>query len=339
MYLASFRYRDRDALGARVSDSHLIDLAEAAKAYGDGMAAAAAFSDMHAFIEAGPTAQRQAEQLLAAYRNAPDKVAAISLTEISWHPPVRRPGKICCIALNNSASDSRRISGPNHPMFFLKPRSCLVGHEQDIVVRPHYGGLHPEPELAVVLGRTAKDLDPRSALDAVFGYSIINDITGNEMRAQDRVHYYALYASKENPDQVERREQHLSYTARYKGSDTFGPMGPWLATRDEVSDPHALDVTCSVAGVLLAEDSTRYLTYSVSEVLAYISRYHTLEPGDVIAMGTAFRPSAQSRRSLHTGDLSRMDGPVEVTITGLGTLRNGVRRVVDDPGDWRLPKA
>jgi 2-keto-4-pentenoate hydratase/2-oxohepta-3-ene-1,7-dioic acid hydratase in catechol pathway len=77
----------------------------------------------------------------------------------------------------------------------------------------------------------------------------------------------------------------------------------------------------------------------VSEVLAYISRYHTLEPGDVIAMGTAFRPSAQSRRSLHTGDLSRMDGPVEVTITGLGTLRNGVRRVVDDQGDWRLPKA
>jgi len=268
MYLASFRYRDRDALGARVSDTHLIDLAEAAKVYGNAATPAAAFSDMHAFIEAGPAAQRQAERLLSVYRNAPDKVAAIPLTEISWHPPVRRPGKICCIALNNSASDSRRISGPNHPMFFLKPRSCLVGHEQDIVVRPHYGGLHPEPELAVVVGRTAKDLDPRSALDAVFGYSIINDITGNEMRAQDRVHYYALYASKENPDQVERREQHLSYTARYKGSDTFGPMGPWLVTRDEVPDPHALDVTCSVAGILLAEDSTRYLTYSVPEYLA-----------------------------------------------------------------------
>ena len=300
MYLASFRYRYRDRVGVRISDLYLIDLAEAAKVFGNDADPgwAAIFSDMHAFIEAGPRAMRQAEQLISAYREAPHKLMRIPIPEITWHPPVRRPGKICCIALNNSASDSRRISGPNHPMFFLKPRSCLIGHEQDIVVRPFYGGLHPEPELAVVVGRTAKDLDPRNALDAVFGYSIINDITGNEMRAQDRVHYYALYASKENPEQVERREQHLSYTARYKGSDTFGPMGPWLATRDEVPDPHALDVTCSVAGIVLAEDSTQYLTYSVAEVLAYISRYHTLEAGDVIAMGTAFRPSAQSTRSL-----------------------------------------
>ncbi len=115
MYLASFRYRDRDRIGARVNDTHLIDLAEAATVF--GAVPAASFSDMHAFIEAGPAALRQAEQLVAAYGKAPDKLAAIPLSEITWHPPVRQPGKICCIALNNSASDSRRISGPNHPMF------------------------------------------------------------------------------------------------------------------------------------------------------------------------------------------------------------------------------
>ena len=223
-------------------------------------------------------------------------------------------------------------------MFFTKPSTCLLGHEEDLEVRPYYGGLHPEPELGVVIGRRAKDLDPRTAMDSVFGYTIVNDITGNAMRAEDMVEYWALYAKPKRPDEVEKRRQHLSYAARYKGTDGFGPMGPCIATRDEVPDPHALDVTCTLGGVVLAEDSTRYLTYTVAEALAFISRFQTLEPGDIISMGTAFRAAAGTKRSLHTGDLSRLDGPMEVTITGLGTLRNGVKRTNPDLPDWRLPK-
>ncbi len=190
----------------------------------------------------------------------------------------------------------------------------------------------------MVIGRRGKDLDHQTAMDCVFGYTIVNDITGNAMRAEDMVHYWALYAKPETPEETERREQHLSYAARYKGTDGFGPMGPWLATRDEIPDPHALDVTCTLGGVVLAEDSTAYLTYTVPEVLAFISRFQTLEPGDIISMGTAFRPSGSSTRSLHTGDLQRFDGPLEVTITGLGTLTNGVRRTDPKLPDWRLAK-
>jgi 2,4-didehydro-3-deoxy-L-rhamnonate hydrolase len=151
------------------------------------------------------------------------------------------------------------------------------------------------------------------------------------MRAEDLFHYYALYASKDDPDKLERVEQHLSYAGRYKGSDTFGPLGPWLVTRDDIPNADDLDVTCSVAGEVVAEDSTRYFNYNVAAVVAFISRFQTLEPGDVISMGTAFKP-APGRKSIHLANLARTAGPVEVTISGLGTLINPVEFIPNPPG-------
>ena len=195
-----------------------------------------------------------------------------------WYPPVRRPGKICAVAMNNSSSNERKISAPDHPAFFLKPASCLVGHREPIRIRPYYGSVHPEPELAVVIGRMTRDVPATSALDAVYGYTIFNDITGNGMRAEDRFHYWAVYAKKDDPSQTERVEQHLSYAGRYKGTDTFGAMGPWLVTKDEIANPDDLAVTCKVGGELIAEDSTRYYNYKVAEVVSFISQFHTLCP-------------------------------------------------------------
>ena len=327
MHLASCRFKGADILAARFGEDQLIDLGAEARARGVEFP----YRTMVELLAAG--ALDQARALLDAPRSAP-----IAQADVEWQPPVRRPGKICGVALNNSASDARRISGPKHPMFFMKPVTALLGHLQNVEARPYYGSFHPEPELAVVIGRLAKDLDPHHALDYVAGYTILNDMTGNAMRAEDMVHYYALYGSKENPDVLERREQHLSYAARYKGTDGFAPLGPWLVTRDEVPDPNDLDVICKVGGEVVAEDSTRYLTYSVAEVLAFLSRFLTLEPGDVVSMGTAFRAADGAKRSLHTADLSRLDGPVEISISGLGTLVHGVSRWNGSLPDWRLPK-
>ena len=83
---------------------------------------------------------------------------------------------------------------------------------------------------------------------------------------------------------VRKVEQHLSYAARYKGTDGFGPAGPWLVTADAVPDPHDLDISCSVAGEIFTDDNTRHYTYRVEEVLAFISRFMTLEAGDMISM-------------------------------------------------------
>lgn len=309
MKLASFRHAGHDKIGIVRNESEI--------------AIVEGFNSMRDLIRSGEDAARFAAR------------ATVSANDIEWQAPIRYPGKICCVAMNNSASNQRKISAPDHPAFFLKPPSCLVGHGRPIRIRPYYGSVHPEPELAVIIGKPARDVDATTALDHVFGYSIFNDVTGNGMRAEDLFHYWALYADPENPDILQRREQHLSYAARYKGTDTFGSMGPVLVTADDVEDPDNLDVTCKVGGETVAEDSTRYYNYKVAEILSYLSQFQTLEPGDVISCGTAFNPGA-SRRSIHHADFQRVGGPVEVSISGIGTLVNPVE-IEDRPiGRWRL---
>jgi 2-keto-4-pentenoate hydratase/2-oxohepta-3-ene-1,7-dioic acid hydratase in catechol pathway len=148
-------------------------------------------------------------------------------------------------------------------------------------------------------------------------------------------HYWAVYPKKDDPNETERVEQHLSYAARYKGTDTFGSMGPWLVTKDEVANPDDLEVRCKVGEEIVAEDSTRYYNYKVAEVVSFISQFHTLHPGDVVSLGTAFKP-AQNRKSIHHANLQTVPGPVEITIEGLGTQVNPV--IVEDTeiGEWRL---
>lgn len=334
MYFASFEYEGKDHIGIKVDNDKLISLRDIAVALGDKWTARRIPSCMLDLIINQVKYLKLLKNIEAIL---PDlNITKYSQDEVKWHPPVKKPGKIVGVAMNNSASNARKISAPDHPMFFTKPSSCLIGHNQDIEVRPYYGGLHPEPELAVVIGKKCRNLDPNTALDYVFGYTIMNDITGNVMRSEDMVHYYALYASKDNPEELEKREQHLSYAARYKGTDGFGPIGPWLVTKDEIPDNSALDVTCSVNGDVVAEDSTQYLNYKVVEILAFLSRFQTLEPGDIVSMGTAFRSKPGVKRSIHTADLQKFDGPVEVTITGLGTLSNGVKRIDDKIDGWKL---
>jgi len=312
MKLATFHYQGQDRLGVALDDGLMLDLS-----------ATNLPSSMCDLIELGDVGlaliQRMGEN--------PDQWAKIPQDAIQWYPPVRRPGKILCVAMNNSASNARKISAPDHPLYFNKPASSLIGHLQPVQIHDYYGSVHPEPELAVIIGKRGKHITAEEAYEYVYGYTIFNDITGNGMRAEDRVHYWALYANPENPDQLERREQHLSYAARYKGTDTFGPMGPWLVTKDEIPDPNDLDVVCTFGDEIIAQDSTRYYNYAVEQTLAFISRFHTLEPGDVISMGTAFRPSPDSKRSLHLANLNLRQEPVSVSITGLGTLVNPVEKL------------
>ncbi len=179
--------------------------------------------------------------------------------------------------------------GPAHPATFIKPASSLICHGQPIRLRKAYGRVHPEPELAVVIGKCGRDINEASAYEHVYGYTIINDLTSPTMREDD----------------------------------TFGPMGPWLCTRDEVPDPHDLTVRCLHQQRLITEDNTRNLFYKVPQVLAYVSQYMTLEPGDIISMGTALK-SAGGGQAVQTVDLNRLGGPITVNISGLGTLSNPV---------------
>lgn len=333
MKLASVRIGNRDVVGLGIGadDERVIEIG-ALLALG-GETSLRAPRSMRELVAGGDPVLGALKA--AAGRAGDEALAREAVVPDAWYPPVRRPGKILAVAMNNSASNERKISAPDHPAFFLKPASCLIGHRQTVRIRPYYGSVHPEPELALVIGRLARDLEPETALDAVFGYTIFDDITSNGMRAEDRFHYWAVYQSADDPDRTERVEQHLSYAARYKGSDTFGVLGPWLVTADEIDDPDDLAVRCEVGGETVADDSTRYYNYKVAEVLSFISRFQTLEPGDVISLGTAFKPGA-GRKSIHSANLQTVAGPLAVRIEGLGRQENPV--VIEDKalGRWRL---
>lgn len=263
--------------------------------------------------------QPMLQRLGQALRGAPSHAVA----DLHWLPPIPRPGKVTCLALNNSANKDRILTGPKHPALFTKPNSSLIGHGQPIRLRPEYGRVHPEPELALVMGRGGSDISAARAYDYVFGYTIINDLTSPTMRTDDTFHYRAIHPKADDPQAIEYIDTYVSYPGRYKGSDTFGPIGPWIVTRDEIPDPHALTVRCLHNGRVVTEDTTQNLSYKVPEVLEFVSHYMTLEVGDIIALGTALK-SAGGGQAVQTLDLNKVGGPVAVSISGIGTLSNPV---------------
>jgi 2-keto-4-pentenoate hydratase/2-oxohepta-3-ene-1,7-dioic acid hydratase in catechol pathway len=187
---------------------------------------------------------------------------------------------------------------PKHPIIFTKPSSSISGPYDDIPLWPGLDeAVDYEAELAVVIGKGGRFIPRERALDHVFGYAIINDVTARDLQ---RVH----------------KQWFLG-----KGIDGFGPMGPWITPADEV-DVANLRITCRVNGEVRQDSSTADLIFDVPTLIETISRSITLSPGDVIATGTpegvgiGFDPP----RFLQHGDV------VEVEIAGLGTIRNTVRR-------------
>lgn len=258
---------------------------------------------------------------------------AVPVSSLTWLPPVPRPGKVICVALNNSANVDRIMSGPDHPATFNKPATSLLGHDRPIRLKKEWGRVHPEPELAVVIGTappgsTGADIGRDDAMSHVFGYTIINDLTSPTMRAEDTFHYRAIHPKKDGTNQdgtggIEYVDTWVTYPGRYKGTDGFGPIGPWIATADEIPDPHALTVTCVHNGRVITEDSTQNLMHKVADVISYLSGFQTLEPGDIIAMGTALKASS-SGGAVQNVNLTTLGGRIEVTISGIGTLSNPV---------------
>ena len=162
------------------------------------------------------------------------------------------------------------------------------------------------------------------AMGHVFGYTIINDLTSPTMRAEDTFHYRAIHPGRDGSAGIEYVDTWVTYSGRYKGSDGFGPIGPWIVTADEIPDPHALTVTCVHQGRLITEDSTKNLTHKVADVVSFMSGYQTLEPGDIIAMGTALKASSSGGGAVLNVNLTTLGGRIEVTISGIGTLSNPV---------------
>lgn len=318
MKLASFHAAGRDRVGILI-DGMLVDaLAALSEGWPEGGP-----RSLLELIEAGEPALQGLRRIAAGELSGARRCERFSPEEVRWQPPVRRPSKLCCLALNNSANAERIIQGPKHPAMFIKPASSLLGHGGAIECRPEYGRVHPEPELAVVIGKPARNVAAAAAYDHVFGYTIHNDITSPTMRGEDTFHYRAIHPKGSDPQQIEYVDTWVSYPGRYKCCDTFACMGPWLVTREEVPDPHDLGVSCSHRGELITQDNTRNLFFKIPQVLEFLSHYLTLLPGDIVSMGTALQKSA-SGGAVQNIDLNRLGGPVSVCIEGIGTLTNSV---------------
>jgi len=175
---------------------------------------------------------------------------------------------------------------PAEPIVFLKSLNAIAGPNDDVVVPKGAMKLDWEVELAVVIGTIAKNVDEASALDHVAGYVICNDVSERDW-------------------QLERGGS----WDKGKGGDGFGPLGPWLVTKDEIPNPHALDMRLSVNGVLMQSGRTETMIFRVAQIVSYVSNYITLYPGDVITTGTP--PGVAMGRSpppyLRSGDVIRVE--------------------------------
>lgn len=225
-----------------------------------------------------------------------------------------------------------KIKGPtDHPAFFLKPSTSLAGHRSPIRLRPSHGLTHSEPELAVVIGRTLSNVPPDEVYPGVFGYTIMNDVTSVRMRDEDSF-TFRYFKQNVETGEISQSEAHTSYAGRYKGSDTFGPCGPYIVTRDEIPDPHALEIRCMMDDQVIARDQTKNYVWSVPLAISHISRNMTLLPGDIVSMGTAAgraedENEGNSVPTTFKADLQGYAGEVSISITRIGVLSSSVLAV------------
>jgi 2-keto-4-pentenoate hydratase/2-oxohepta-3-ene-1,7-dioic acid hydratase in catechol pathway len=279
-------------------------------------------------IEGGAPAMQRLRAAVDAERSAKAH-RWFNADALEWRAPVERPSTIYHIALNNTAADPTLLYRPAFPAYFTKPAAALTGHGQPIEILPHYGLTHNEPELAVVVGRGGRNIALDQAMDHVFGYTVINDVTCVGMRKEDR--FYGGYPTAQPDGSVKYVEETLTYPARYKGADTFLPAGPWIVSADQVPDPANLKVNCWLDDELIFKDTTANLHFTVAQAIFWISAHTTLFSGDMICMGTAGHPEAASK-PLSYGDISKRGQTVTIEIEGVGRLVNPIlRKSAPDP--------
>jgi 2-keto-4-pentenoate hydratase/2-oxohepta-3-ene-1,7-dioic acid hydratase in catechol pathway len=220
----------------------------------------------------------------------------VALDSIKYLPAVFA-GKILAIGRNYV---DHAIEGggapPPAPLLFNKISNSLSAHLAPIVLPTISTQVDYEAELAVVIGRKAKRVTEAEALDYVFGYTLINDVSARDLQFGD------------------------GQWVRGKGLDGFAPLGPFITTRDEITDVQALNIEGRLNGAVMQSSSTSKMIFQVAYLVSYLSQGITLEPGDVIATGTP-----EGVGAFRTPPVWLKDGDVyEVTIEGLGTLRNAV---------------
>lgn len=221
-----------------------------------------------------------------------------SLSSYTILAPIPNPPKIICLAFNyiDHAKEQNK-QPPEDPVIVIKPRTTLTGTNSDIRSPAFVKKLDYEIELAIVIGQTCKNIDEHKALDMIFGYMILNDVSARDIQYGDE-----------------------QFT-RGKSFDTFAPCGPWITTSDEISNPQNLKMITKVNGELRQNSSTSKMFLQIPSIISKLSKVMTLEKGDIISTGT---PEGVVLNNPNLEFLKDGD-KIEMEIENLGKLKNTVR--------------
>ncbi len=284
-------------LGVMLDGERVLDLAKAEPN--------AAFADLISLIEAGDAGLEAARRVASTAAGGASQHATSKLSDVTLQAPIPSPRKnVFCVGRNyvEHVNEGYRARGaeiklPEYPQFFTKPRTAVIGAGATVPLHANVTAmLDYEVELAVVIGRGGVNIPIEEALDHIFGFTIINDVTGRD---------------------VQRRHDQWF---KGKGLDGTCPMGPWVVERGDVSDPQALDLSLKVNGEVRQSSNTKHMIFPIARIISELSLGLTLEPGDVIATGTpsgvgyAMTPP----RPLKAGDVMTLE------IAEIGVLENRV---------------
>lgn len=314
MKLVSYNHKAETRIGVQ-SNETIIDLLSARKELAEGKNYGSMMppnlTDIVSLLDRGEQALRAIRSLVLEVSRLTSEGSDVSLrragvilplSQVRLNSPIPRPRKnIVCLGLNYHDHWAETLGRrgeplPSVPVFFTKSPTAVIGPYDDIVYPSATAELDYEVELAVVLGRSGKDISRDDASDFVAGYTILNDVSARDLQ---RTH---------------------GQWFKSKSLDSFAPMGPYLITKDEIADPHDLDMELTLNGQPRQRSNTRNMIFKIPEIIEFLSQDMTLEPGDIIGTGT---PAGVALGMSPPGYL-KVGDVVETRIEGLGFIRNKV---------------
>lgn len=286
--------------GVVLADGNVLDLAEAARDAPGAAGEAVRTASLQAIIEAGP----EALDLVGTLADVADRSAQRRPEDHVTLAPLPSPAKnVFCVGRNyaehiaeGDRAQNQKVGVTEHPVFFTKPRTAVIGPGAAIPIFPHVStSIDYEVELALVIGKRGRDIAPEDAFDHILGYTIVNDVSARDIQRRHGGQYF-----------------------KGKGLDGSCPMGPCIVTADEIGDPRALAISLTVNGETRQNSTTAAMIFDIPTLIASLSAGMTLEPGDILATGT---PSGvgyamDPPRFLTDGDV------VVCTIENIGKLEN-----------------
>lgn len=309
MKLATYTHKQKQGVGV-VIDGRIFDLAAALQASGKGQPEQAA--TMLTLLAGGKRALEETHNAIVWAQSHAAAELSQSLDQVKLCAPIPCPGKLLCLAGNYAShieEGGGKFAGKEKmiPRFFSKPCTSVIGTKDAIRVPASTGFADWELELAVVIGKRGRDLSVAQAGEHIAGYTIFNDISARELTFR-----------KDLP--MQEGDWFFDWLVG-KWLDSFGPMGPWLTTVDEVSRPDNLRMQLWYNGQLQQDANTGQMVFSPAEAIAFISQFVTLQPGDIISTGTPAGVGHTKKLRLNPGDQIRGE------IEALGVLENSVERL------------